>query len=71
VALDFAGYGTCSTPRSWRRTRFAAVLDPGPFNVGTTPDRLAGPDPWRDFWSDRQALPQLAAQAPARGRTVA
>jgi bifunctional non-homologous end joining protein LigD len=57
-----------STPLAWDEVD--ADLDPATLNVRTTPERLAGPDPWRRFWSDRQELPQLA-QTPSRRRSVA
>jgi bifunctional non-homologous end joining protein LigD len=57
-----------STPLAWDEVQ--PELDPASFNVRTIPDRLAAPDPWRRFWSDRQTLPRLA-HAPARRRTIA
>ena len=58
-----------STPLGWDEVR--PDLDPAAFNVRTIADRLAGPDPWSEFWSARQALPRVATPAPVRGRTVA
>jgi bifunctional non-homologous end joining protein LigD len=51
-----------STPLAWDEVH--AELRPWTFNVRTIPERLAGPDPWRRFWSDRQALPELTPDVP-------
>lgn len=48
-----------STPLTWDDVR--ADLDPVTLNVRMVPDRLATADPWRAFWSDRQALPSAGA----------
>jgi bifunctional non-homologous end joining protein LigD len=55
-----------STPLAWDEVR--PELDPATLNVRTLPERLAGRDPWRDLWKDRQDLPRLGDQAPARRR---
>jgi hypothetical protein len=41
------------------------------FDVRTIAARLAGPDPWSEFWSSGQSLPSLATPARARRRTIA
>jgi len=46
-----------STPLGWDEVD--AKLDPARFNLGTLDRRLAGPDPWADFWTWRQRLPEL------------
>jgi bifunctional non-homologous end joining protein LigD len=46
-----------STPLAWDEVK--ASLDPGRFNLRTIEKRLAGSDPWSDFWQDRQALPDV------------
>lgn len=43
-----------STPLSWEEVD--PGLDPGQFNMATFAKRLAGPDPWKDFWKKRQKL---------------
>lgn len=49
-----------STPLRWDEVR--PELDPATLNVRTIPDRLAKQDPWREFWSDLQALPEASTQ---------
>jgi bifunctional non-homologous end joining protein LigD len=47
-----------STPLAWDEVD--AKLDPVQHNLRTLPRRLAGPDPWADFWARRQPLPDVA-----------
>jgi hypothetical protein len=35
-------------------------LDPVRYNLRTIDRRLAGTDPWADFWTQRQELPTLS-----------
>ena len=49
-----------STPLSWAEVK--PSLDPSSFNLGNYKKRLAGPDPWKDFFSSRQSI-KSAAQA--------
>jgi bifunctional non-homologous end joining protein LigD len=44
-----------STPLAWDEVHPA--LDPAVHNIRTLDQRLAGADPWADFWKDRQVLP--------------
>lgn len=46
-----------STPLAWDEVR--PTLDPARFNIRTLARRLAGADPWSDFWRHRQLLPPL------------
>lgn len=46
-----------STPLAWDEVD--AKLDPARFNLRTVDRRLAGRDPWADFWARRQRLPAL------------
>jgi bifunctional non-homologous end joining protein LigD len=48
-----------STPLAW--SEVAPALDPTQFNLGNFQARLASPDPWADFWEQRQNLPSLPA----------
>jgi bifunctional non-homologous end joining protein LigD len=48
-----------STPLAWDEV--SPRLDPATFNVRTSERRLAGADPWADFWRRRQALPKKIA----------
>jgi bifunctional non-homologous end joining protein LigD len=43
-----------STPLDWDEVD--ARLDPARYNVRTTERRIAGADPWADFWTHRQQL---------------
>jgi bifunctional non-homologous end joining protein LigD len=45
-----------STPLAWDEV--SPRLDPAAFNVRTFEQRLAGADPWSDFWRRRQSLPE-------------
>ena len=45
-----------STPLAW--DELSPRLDPAAFNVRTFAKRMAGDDPWSDFWRRRQALPK-------------
>ncbi len=51
-----------STPLAWDEVQ--ATLDPAALNLRTVERRLAGRDPWHDFWARRQRLP-----APTGSRT--
>ena len=44
-----------STPLDW--SEVSPRLDPARFNLKTISRRLAGKDPWADFWKNRQTLP--------------
>ena len=55
-----------STPLRWDEVQ--SDLDPAGLNVLTVPDRLAGDDPWRTFWSDLQDLPSRRASRRATPR---
>jgi bifunctional non-homologous end joining protein LigD len=46
---------TVSTPLSWDEV--TARLDPARFTMRSSDRRLAGPDPWADFWCRRRKLP--------------
>jgi len=68
---------TVATPLSWDEVN--RKLDPAKFNLRTVPDRLARQrvDPWRDFRSVRQRLPDLTSEpkpqkraATSRGKSV-
>jgi bifunctional non-homologous end joining protein LigD len=49
-----------STPLEWSEVK--PVLDPADFNIATFDERLKKPDPWADFWKNRQDLkPAIAA----------
>ena len=48
-----------STPLAWDEV--SPRLDPATFNIRTFDRRLAGTDPWSDFWRRRQALPKIVA----------
>jgi len=49
-----------STPLDW--SEVSPSLDPSEFNIATFERRLAGPDPWKDFFRKGQALaPALRA----------
>jgi bifunctional non-homologous end joining protein LigD len=45
-----------STPLAWDEV--SPRLDPAAFNMRTFAKRMAGDDPWSDFWRRRQALPR-------------
>ena len=45
-----------STPLAWDEV--SPRLDPATFNMRTFERRLAGTDPWSDFWRRRQSLPK-------------
>jgi bifunctional non-homologous end joining protein LigD len=47
-----------STPLAWDEVD--VKLDPARYNLRTLERRLAGPDPWADFWARRQRLPDLS-----------
>ena len=47
-----------STPLAWDEVE--ATLDPAQYNLRTLDRRLAGADPWADFWARRQPLPEVA-----------
>jgi bifunctional non-homologous end joining protein LigD len=47
-----------STPLAWDEVE--AELDPARYNLRALDRRLAGPDPWADFWTRRQPLPEVA-----------
>ena len=47
-----------STPLAWGEVD--PDLDPARYNLRTFGRRLADPDPWADFWSERQPLPELS-----------
>ena len=55
-----------STPLDWDEVD--PRLDPAQFNLKTFDRRLAGQDPWADFWSRRQTLPEAISAARARRR---
>ncbi|HEV8675710.1 MAG TPA: non-homologous end-joining DNA ligase [Methylomirabilota bacterium] len=56
-----------STPLDWDEVD--PRLDPARYNLRTFERRLAGPDPWADFWRHRQALPEPpATNAQTSGR---
>jgi len=46
-----------STPLAWEEVD--AKLDPARYNLRTFDRRLAGRDPWVDFWARRQRLPEI------------
>jgi bifunctional non-homologous end joining protein LigD len=46
-----------STPLAWDEV--SPRLDPAAFNIRTFDRRLAGTDPWADFWRRRQSLPKM------------
>jgi bifunctional non-homologous end joining protein LigD len=49
-----------STPLRWSEVK--PTLDPGDFNIASFDERLKKPDPWADFWKNRQDLkPAIAA----------
>ena len=48
-----------STPLAWDEVD--PKLAPGKFNLGNFMKRLAGPDPWKDFWKSRQRLDDALA----------
>jgi len=43
-----------STPLSW--SEVTPTLDPSEFNLGNYAKRLSAPDPWQDFFKNRQSL---------------
>ena len=45
-----------SMPLAWDEV--STRLDPAAFNVRTFEKRMAGHDPWSDFWQRRQGLPK-------------
>jgi bifunctional non-homologous end joining protein LigD len=45
-----------STPLAWSEVKPA--LDPAQYNLPTFGLRLGDPDPWADFWTERQPLPE-------------
>ena len=55
-----------STPLDWDEVD--PKLDPATYNLRSIERRLAGKDPWGDFWRRRQRLPSMARSA---GRHVA
>ncbi len=48
-----------STPLAWDEV--SPRLDPATFNLRNFEKRLAGSDPWADFWRRKQALPKKLA----------
>jgi bifunctional non-homologous end joining protein LigD len=62
---------TVATPLSWGEVN--RRLDPARFTLRTVPDRLARQrdDPWQDFASLRQRLPNLAGRPAGRARVAA
>jgi bifunctional non-homologous end joining protein LigD len=48
-----------STPLDWEEVD--PKLDPARYNIRTFGERLAGVDPWADFWKHRQRLPDRSA----------
>ena len=48
-----------STPLAWDEV--SPRLDPATFNLRTFERRMAGADPWADFWRRRQSLPKTIA----------
>src|SRR6202140_2677392 len=44
-----------STPLSW--SEVTPTLDPSELNLGNYAKRLSAPDPWQDFFKNRQSLP--------------
>jgi bifunctional non-homologous end joining protein LigD len=52
-----------STPLDWDEVD--PSLDPVNYNIRTIAQRLRGPDPWTDFWKQRQRLPKVADRAAA------
>jgi bifunctional non-homologous end joining protein LigD len=49
-----------STPLAWKELKPSLV--PSDFNLGNYEKRLAGPDPWKDFFASRQSI-KAAAKA--------
>ncbi len=47
-----------STPLAWDEVH--GKLDPADYNLRTFDRRVAGADPWADFWAHRQSLPDLS-----------
>ena len=45
-----------STPLDWEEVD--PKLDPARYNLRTIERRLASHDPWMDFWTQRQRLPE-------------
>jgi bifunctional non-homologous end joining protein LigD len=50
-----------STPLAWDEVD--PRLDPAHHNLRSIERRLAGDDPWHDFWSRRQRLPRVTSPA--------
>jgi len=48
-----------STPLDWDELN--PKLDPSWFNIKTVEHRIAGTEPWADFWKHRQSLPEFTA----------
>jgi bifunctional non-homologous end joining protein LigD len=49
-----------STPLAW--TEVTRDLDPGDFNIGNFNQRLKMPDPWANFFRDRQSIIKMCRQ---------
>jgi bifunctional non-homologous end joining protein LigD len=47
-----------STPLDWEEVDVR--FDPSRYNLRTIERRIAGPDPWADFWRRRQSLPAIS-----------
>ena len=47
-----------STPLAWKEVKPSLV--PSNFNLGNYEKRLAGPDPWKDFFASRQSIKSAA-----------
>jgi bifunctional non-homologous end joining protein LigD len=47
-----------STPLAWKEVK--PSLLPSNFNLGNYEQRLAGPDPWKDFFASRQSIKSAA-----------
>ncbi len=52
-------HAAISTPLAWDEV--SPRLDPATFNMRTFEKRLAGSDPWADFWRHKQGLPKKLA----------
>ena len=52
-------HAAISTPLAWDEV--SPRLDPATFNLRNFEKRLAGSDPWADFWRRKQALPKKLA----------
>jgi len=49
-----------SAPLDWKEVK--SSLAPASFNLGNYEKRLAGPDPWQDFFASRQSIKSAAKQ---------